>query len=150
MTRYRPAYPPEFRRQMVDLVRASRTPEDLSLEFEPSSASIAEWARRAEAAEGKRIGTMTSAEREELNRLRRENRQLRQERDILAKATAWFAAEDAPHWRRRRQLSHRVTCRWDAALTQEEVAANAGWNLAVVFRLESLKGPLSEDHFAAC
>mgnify|MGYP006273472669 CR=1 FL=1 len=48
MTRYRPAYPPEFRRQMIDLVRAGRTPEELSREFEPSAASIAGWARRAD------------------------------------------------------------------------------------------------------
>ena len=49
MTRYRPAYPPEFRRQMIDLVRAGRTPEELSREFEPSAASIAGWVRRADA-----------------------------------------------------------------------------------------------------
>ena len=47
MTRYRPAYPPELWRQMIDLVRAGRTPEDLSREFEPSAASIAGWVRRA-------------------------------------------------------------------------------------------------------
>ena len=92
MTRYRPAYPPEFRRQMIDLVRAGRTPEELSREFEPSAASIAGWVRRADAEDGTRPDVMTAAEREELSRLRRENRQLRQERDILAKATAWFAA----------------------------------------------------------
>lgn len=94
MTRYRPAYPPEFRRQMIDLVRAGRTPEELSRDFEPSAASIAGWVRRADAdaEDGTRPDVMTAAEREELARLRRENRQLRQERDILAKATAWFAA----------------------------------------------------------
>lgn len=97
MTRYRPAYPPEFRRQMVDLVRSGRTPEELAQEFEPSAASIAGWVRRADAEDGKRPDVMTSTEREELVRLRRENRQLRQERDILAKATAWFAA--APNGR---------------------------------------------------
>ena len=85
MTRFRPAYPPEFRRQMIDLVRSGRTPEELSREFEPSAASIAEWVRRADAADGTRPDVMTSAEREELAHLRRENRQLRQERDILAK-----------------------------------------------------------------
>lgn len=97
MSRYRPAYPPEFRRQMVDLVRTGRTPEELSHEFEPSAASIAGWVRRADAEDGKRPDVMTTAEREELSRLRRENRQLRQERDILAKATAWFAS--APNGR---------------------------------------------------
>lgn len=99
MSRYRPAYPPEFRRQMVDLVRSGRTPEELSREFEPSAAAISGWVRRTDADDGTRSDGMTTAEREELNRLRRENRQLRQERDILAKATAWFAAKDAPSGR---------------------------------------------------
>ena len=85
MTRYRPAYPPEFRRQMVDLVRSGRTPEELSREFEPSAASIAGWVRRTGADESTRPEVMSTAEREELARLRREVRQLRQERDILAK-----------------------------------------------------------------
>ncbi|WP_299823242.1 transposase [uncultured Jannaschia sp.] len=97
MSRYRPAYPPEFRRQLVDLVRSGRTPKELSREFEPSAASIAGWVRRADARDGKRPDVLTTAEREELARLRRENRQLRQERAILAKATAWFAA--APNGR---------------------------------------------------
>lgn len=92
MTRYRPACPPEFRRQMIDLVRAGRTPEELSREFEPSAASIAGWVRRVDAEDGTQPDAMTAAEREELARLRRENRQLRQERDMPAKATAWFAA----------------------------------------------------------
>jgi transposase len=91
MTRYRPAYPPKFRRQMVDLVRAGRTPEELSREFEPSAASIAGWVRRADAEDGTRPDMMTSAERDELARLRRKNRQLRQEKDISAKTTAWLA-----------------------------------------------------------
>ena len=99
MSRFRPAYPPEFRRQMVDLVRSGRTPEELSREFEPSAVAIAGWVRRADADEGTRSDVMTTAEREELSRLRREVRQLRQERDILAKATAWFAAKDAPNGR---------------------------------------------------
>ena len=79
-------YAPEFRRQMVDLVRSGRTPEALSREFEPTAQAIWNWVRQADP---------TSAEREELTRLRRQNRQLRQERDILAKAAAWFARETA-------------------------------------------------------
>ncbi len=92
MTRYRPAYPPEFRRQMIDLVRAGRTPEELSREFEPSAASLVGWVRRAYAEDGTRPDAMTAAEHDELARLRCENRQLRQEQDTLAKATAWLAA----------------------------------------------------------
>ena len=93
MPRFRSAYPPEFRRQMVELVRSGRTPEDLSREFEPTAQFIANWVRQAERDAGKRSDGPTSAEREELIRLRRENHRLRQERDILSKAAAWFARE---------------------------------------------------------
>ena len=88
-------YAPEFRRQMVDLVRSGRTPEALSREFEPTAQAIWSWVRQADRDEGRRPEGPTSAERGELTRLRRENRQLRQERDILAKAAAWFARETA-------------------------------------------------------
>ena len=100
MPRYRTAYPPEFRRQMVDLVRSGRTPEELAREFEPTAQSISTWVqsistwvKQAERDSGKRIDGPTSAEREELGRLRRENHRLRQERDILAKTAAWLARE---------------------------------------------------------
>ena len=86
-------YPPEFRRQMVELVRAGRSPEELACEFEPSAQAIRNWVQQAERDQGRRQDGLTSAERQELARLRRENRQLRQERDILAKAAAWFARE---------------------------------------------------------
>jgi transposase len=93
MPRTRPAYPAEFRRQMVELVRAGRSPAELAKEFEPSGQSIREWARRADQDDGRGEDGLNSAEREELKRLRREVRQLRQEREILAKAAAWFARE---------------------------------------------------------
>ncbi len=93
MPRYRSAYPPEFRRQMVELVRSGRTPEELAREFEPTAQTISTWAKQAERDANKRDAGPTSAEREELTRLRRENHRLRQERDILAKAAAWFARE---------------------------------------------------------
>ncbi len=86
-------YPPEFRRQMVELVRTGRSPEELSREFEPSAQAIRNWVAQAERDAGKRHDGLTSEEREELRRLRRENRVLRQEREILAKAAAWFAQE---------------------------------------------------------
>jgi transposase len=93
MPKTRPPYAPEFRRQMVELVRAGRSPEELAREFEPTAQSIANWVRQADRDEGLRQDGLTTNEREELNRLRRENRQLRQEREILAKAAAWFARE---------------------------------------------------------
>ena len=90
---FRSAHSPEFRRQMVELARSGRTPEELSREFEPTAQSIANWVRQAERDAGKRSDGATTAEREELTRLRRENQRLRQERDILSKAAAWFARE---------------------------------------------------------
>jgi transposase len=96
MPRTRPPYSPEFRRQMVDLVRAGRNPDDLAREFEPSGHSIRAWVAQADRNEGRREEAapgLTAFERDELTRLRRENKQLRLERDILSKAAAWFARE---------------------------------------------------------
>ncbi len=93
MPKRRTPYPPEFRRQMVELVRAGRTPEELSREFEPSAQAIRNWIRQADLDEGRRSDGLTTQERAEMRRLRRENRQLRLEREILKKAAAWFARE---------------------------------------------------------
>jgi len=96
MPRSRPPYAPQFRRQMIELVRAGRTPEDLAREFEPSAQAIRNWVVQGERDEGRRADGLSTAEREELRRLRREIRRVREERDILAKATAWFARETVP------------------------------------------------------
>jgi len=93
MGRRRAPYPPEFRRQMVELVRAGRTPEELGREFEPTAQAIRNWVRQADLDEGRRQDGLTTVERQELGRLRRENRVLREEREILKKAAAWFARE---------------------------------------------------------
>ncbi len=96
MRRTRPPYAPEFRRQMVDLVQSGRDPADLAREFEPSAGSIRAWVALAARKEGGREEKgegLSAAERDELCRLRRENKQLRVERDILSRAAAWFARE---------------------------------------------------------
>ncbi len=100
MPKTRPPYAPEFRQQMVDLVRAGRDAQDLAREFEPSAQAIRNWVAEADRRDGWREPkpvaaetVLTSAERDELARLRRENRQLRLERDILSRAAAWFARE---------------------------------------------------------
>lgn len=100
MPKSRPPYPAEFRRQMVELVRAGRDPNDLAREFEPSAQAIRNWVAEADRSEGRRDAKpppadpgLTAVERDELIRLRRENRQLKLERDILSRATAWFARE---------------------------------------------------------
>lgn len=73
MPRTRPPYPPEVRRQMVELVRAGRTARELAREFEPSYETIRGWVRQADRDEGLDPSGMTTGEREELRRLRREN-----------------------------------------------------------------------------
>ena len=93
MSKSRPPYPVEFREQIIALVRAGRTPESLSREFEPTAQTIHNWICQAERDEGHRPDGVTRVEREELQRLRRENKRLRTEREILAKAAAWFARE---------------------------------------------------------
>ena len=93
MPRARLPYPAEFRQKIVELYRAGRSVNELAEEFEPSDQTIRNWVAQAQADGGQRKDLLTSAEREELARLRRENKQLKVERDILAKATAWFARE---------------------------------------------------------
>jgi len=89
----RPPYAPEFRRRIVDLVRSGRKPESLAQEFEPTAQTIRNWMQQADLDEGRRSDGLTTEERQELVQLRRENRVLREEREILKKAAAWFARE---------------------------------------------------------
>jgi len=89
----RPVYPPEYRKQLVDLVRSGRSADSLAREFEPSAQTIRTWVKQADIDEGRRDDGLTTVEREELARLRRENRELKMEREILKKAAAWFAKE---------------------------------------------------------
>ena len=93
MGKTRKAYPEKFREQMVRLVRSGRTAEELGREFEPSAQAIRNWAKQSELDEGKRTDGLKTDEREELTRLRRENARLKEEREILSKAAAWFAQE---------------------------------------------------------
>ena len=93
MGKTRNPYPREFRGQMVELVRAGRSPSDLAREFEPSAQTICNWVAQADRDEGRRGDGLSSIEREELRRVKRELRQVREEREILAKAAAWFARE---------------------------------------------------------
>lgn len=86
-------YPTEFREQLIALVQAGRTPESLAKEFEPCAQTIRNWAAQADRDGGRRADGLTTDERTEMTRLRRENRQLKLERDILSKAAAWFARE---------------------------------------------------------
>jgi len=93
MSKSKPRYTPEFRRQMVGLVRAGRAFSELSKEFGCSTWAIRCWVKRADRDKDGGDGGLTTGEREELTRLRREIRRLTQEREILSKAAAWFAQE---------------------------------------------------------
>ena len=77
MPKPRSPCPPEFRQQMVELVRAGGSPEPLAKEFGPSGQTIRNWVIRAELDEGMRRDWPTRPEQEEMRRLRRENQQLR-------------------------------------------------------------------------
>lgn len=93
MPKGKPPYPAEYRARIVDLVRAGRRPEELAKQFEPSAESIRQWVKQAERDSGARSDGPTTDDKEELGRLRRENRALREEKEILKKAAAWFAEE---------------------------------------------------------
>ena len=84
-----PPYAAEYRRRIIELALAGRGINQLAREFEPSANAIRKWVKQAGLDEGLRSDGLTTTEREEFNRLRRENRVLREEREILAKAAAW-------------------------------------------------------------
>lgn len=93
MRRFKPPYPPEFRTRMIELVRAGRTLTSLAKEFGVTDMTIRSWVRQADLDTGRRTDGLTTEEKQELTRLRKEVARLREERDILEKAAAWFAQE---------------------------------------------------------
>jgi len=86
-------YSPELKQRLIEMVRAGRNPDELAEKFEPTAQSIRNWVAQAERDAGRRTDGLSTEERDELRRLRRENKTLREEREILKKAAAWFARE---------------------------------------------------------
>jgi transposase len=91
--RTRPPYPPEFRAEAIRLVKASGEPiRQVAKDLGISDQTLRNWVNQADVDAGKREG-LTTEERAELRQLRKENRKLREEREILKKAAAFFATE---------------------------------------------------------
>ena len=94
MPRTRPPYPEEFRREAVGLIRSGqRSLAEASESLGVSQQTLRNWLKQTDVDAGRAEG-VTGEEREELRRLRRENRVLREEREILKKAAAFFAKEN--------------------------------------------------------
>ena len=93
MPRTRPASPPEFRREAIELLRQGRSPRELSESLGVSEQTLRNWRRQDQIDRHERDDGLTTDERDELARLRRENTRLRQERDLLKRAAAFFATE---------------------------------------------------------
>lgn len=87
------SYPSEFRHNIVELARAGRGLDELAAEFKLARQTVRNWVKQADVDTGRRNDGLTTAERDELARLRKENKQLKVEREILGKAAAWFARE---------------------------------------------------------
>ena len=93
MAKHPHSYPPDFRRKIVELIRSGRSRLEVSREFKLARQTIANWLKEDDVDTGRRDDGLTSAEHEEVTRLRKRVRQLEIEREILSKAAAWFARE---------------------------------------------------------
>ena len=93
MAKHPRSYPPDFREKVVELARTGRKLDDLADEFGLARQTVRNWVKQADLDAGRRSDGLTSEERDELSRLRRENKRLTIENEILSKAAAWFARE---------------------------------------------------------
>jgi transposase len=93
MANERKRYSSELQAELIRLAPSGRSVKELARQYEPSEQTIRNWVKQAELNDGSRSDGLTSDERQELGRLRRENARLKEEREILSKAAAWFAQE---------------------------------------------------------
>ena len=93
MANERKRYSAELQAELIRLARSGRSVKELARQYEPSEQTIRNWVKQAELDDGSRSDGLTTDERQELARLRRENARLKEEREILSKAAAWVAQE---------------------------------------------------------
>jgi transposase len=94
MPRLRRFFPPEYKAEVVELIRSTgKTVGQVARELDLTETAVRQWVRQADLDAGRRSDGLTTAERDELRRLRRENRELCEEREILRKAAVFFARE---------------------------------------------------------
>ena len=94
MPRLRRFFPPEYKAEVVELIRSTgKTVGQVARELDLTETAVCQWVRQADLDAGRRHDGLTTADHEELRRLRRENRELREEREILRKAAVFFARE---------------------------------------------------------
>jgi transposase len=105
MANERKRYSAELRAELVRLARSGRSTKELARQYEPSEQTIRNWVKQAELDDGSRSDGLTTDERQELTRLRRENARLKEEREILSKAAAWFAQETTEKKKSKRSSS---------------------------------------------
>ena len=86
-------YPPEFRQKVLELMRSGESGNAVARRFNISRQTVSNWVRQDDVNAGRRSDGLTSDERAELTQLRRENKRLKIEQEILSKAAAWFARE---------------------------------------------------------
>jgi len=92
VSRSRRFFPPEYKAEVVELICSTgKTVGQVARELDLTETAVREWVKRAELDAGRRTDGLTTVEREELGRLRREVRELREEREILRKAAVFFA-----------------------------------------------------------
>ena len=94
MPRPRRFFPPEYKAEVVELIRsAGKTAGQVARELDLTETAVRQWVKQADLDVGRRTDGLTTAERDELRQLRREVRDLREEREILRKAAVFFARE---------------------------------------------------------
>jgi transposase len=92
--RPRRSFTPDFKAEIVELCRrGDRSIGQIAADFDLTESNVRAWVKQADIDAGTRRDGLTSTEREELAALRRENRRLREDVDILKRATAFFAKE---------------------------------------------------------